>query len=268
MGKASRKRETGEVQEMPLTGLETLEQRDIPPTLAGGPTLGDILQAITASCEALETKIDSLGVEFGLLKDDHRWLAERVTSVEREVADIPAAVASTQVQLMELVNKLDGYWYEILDTLSTLVEKEIPRDPAYCLLSSFPHMAKSRVTSSFLDLGFILAKREIARNWKATQGLRALVWHKELLQWADFEGAVLTIEAQRLGAMLENARAGRSWSVCIDEITIGQQASYHLKKPINGEAIKMVAFEIQVDIDIPLNVAKAQSDVEMTSRSP
>ena len=54
-----------------------------------GPPLADILQAITSSREALETKIDTLATAMGLLQDDHHWLAERVTTTERELAGIP-----------------------------------------------------------------------------------------------------------------------------------------------------------------------------------
>ncbi|KAJ1104954.1 hypothetical protein NDU88_002362 [Pleurodeles waltl] len=51
----------------------------------GGPTLEDILQVITASREALETTIDMLGADLGILKDDHRRMVERVTTAEREL---------------------------------------------------------------------------------------------------------------------------------------------------------------------------------------
>ncbi|KAJ1136690.1 hypothetical protein NDU88_003105 [Pleurodeles waltl] len=86
----------------------TLEQQDVSPTPTGSPTLADILQAITATRNALETKIDTLVAEYGLLKDDHRCLAERVTMMEREVTDIPAAMTGAQAQLTELENKGQG----------------------------------------------------------------------------------------------------------------------------------------------------------------
>ncbi|KAJ1189757.1 hypothetical protein NDU88_006499 [Pleurodeles waltl] len=88
-----------------MAGPGTLEQWDVSPTQIGSPTLGDILQAITASCEALEMKIETLGVEFGQLKDDHSHLAERVATVEREVADVPATMTGAQARLTELENK-------------------------------------------------------------------------------------------------------------------------------------------------------------------
>ncbi|KAJ1129071.1 hypothetical protein NDU88_007442 [Pleurodeles waltl] len=41
------------------------------------PTLGDVIRAITATREELETKIDTLGADLSLLRDDHAdWLSE------------------------------------------------------------------------------------------------------------------------------------------------------------------------------------------------
>ncbi|KAJ1105641.1 hypothetical protein NDU88_003046 [Pleurodeles waltl] len=89
-----------------MAGPGTLEQQDVSPTQIGSPTLGDILQGITASRESLEMKIDTLGAEFGLLKDDHRCLDERVATVETEVTDVPAAMTGAQAGLTELENKV------------------------------------------------------------------------------------------------------------------------------------------------------------------
>ncbi|KAJ1186428.1 hypothetical protein NDU88_003209 [Pleurodeles waltl] len=46
------------------------------------PTLQDILQAIIALREALGTKIDTLGTDLGLLRDDHRYLTKLVTGTD------------------------------------------------------------------------------------------------------------------------------------------------------------------------------------------
>ncbi|KAJ1144516.1 hypothetical protein NDU88_010814 [Pleurodeles waltl] len=48
------------------------------------PTLRDVMQAIAASREALEQKIDSMGIDLGLLHTDHECLAEVVTATERD----------------------------------------------------------------------------------------------------------------------------------------------------------------------------------------
>ncbi|KAJ1190971.1 hypothetical protein NDU88_000288 [Pleurodeles waltl] len=52
------------------------------------PTLQDVMQAITASRTALEEKIDSLASDFSVLRDDHRRLAERVTSAEKQLKEL------------------------------------------------------------------------------------------------------------------------------------------------------------------------------------
>ncbi|KAJ1180459.1 hypothetical protein NDU88_005680 [Pleurodeles waltl] len=105
MGKVSKNREEGVDRGDLMVGPGALEQQEVSLAQTGSPTLGDILQVITASCEALEMKIDTLGAEFGLLKDDHRPLAERVATVEREVADVPATMTGAQSRLSELENK-------------------------------------------------------------------------------------------------------------------------------------------------------------------
>ncbi|KAJ1159918.1 hypothetical protein NDU88_000422 [Pleurodeles waltl] len=57
-------------------------------------TLQDILQAITASREALKTKTDTLATDVGILREDQKQLAERVTLVERDLAEIPLVLSS------------------------------------------------------------------------------------------------------------------------------------------------------------------------------
>ncbi|KAJ1104621.1 hypothetical protein NDU88_002031 [Pleurodeles waltl] len=70
-----------------------------------GPTLRDILQAITATREALETKIDTLATDLGLLRDDHRRLAERIATADREIADIPPAIDLAEGRLTQWSKK-------------------------------------------------------------------------------------------------------------------------------------------------------------------
>ncbi|KAJ1166190.1 hypothetical protein NDU88_006598 [Pleurodeles waltl] len=54
----------------------------------GDPTLQDILQAITASHEVLEGKIDALATDLNVLRDDHRCLAKKVSTAEKQVKEI------------------------------------------------------------------------------------------------------------------------------------------------------------------------------------
>ncbi|KAJ1144916.1 hypothetical protein NDU88_011210 [Pleurodeles waltl] len=50
---------------------------------------------IAVSWEALEMKTDTLGNDLGILRDDHRQLAEQVTTVEREIVEVAPARAAT-----------------------------------------------------------------------------------------------------------------------------------------------------------------------------
>ncbi|KAJ1171368.1 hypothetical protein NDU88_003231 [Pleurodeles waltl] len=85
MVKSSKKRDAGLDHTVPPPRPGVHLMADNLPSDLEGPTRGDILQAIAATHEALETKIDTLGAEFGVLKDDHRRLAERITVVKRDL---------------------------------------------------------------------------------------------------------------------------------------------------------------------------------------
>ncbi|KAJ1188529.1 hypothetical protein NDU88_005290 [Pleurodeles waltl] len=52
------------------------------------PTLQDVLQAITASRVALEGKIDALATDLTVLRDDHRRLAEKVSTTDRQLKEL------------------------------------------------------------------------------------------------------------------------------------------------------------------------------------
>ncbi|KAJ1136989.1 hypothetical protein NDU88_003402 [Pleurodeles waltl] len=51
----------------------------------GDPTLQDVLQAITASCVTWEGKIDALATDLTVLRDDHRRLAKKVSTTDRQL---------------------------------------------------------------------------------------------------------------------------------------------------------------------------------------
>ncbi|KAJ1188007.1 hypothetical protein NDU88_004772 [Pleurodeles waltl] len=84
MGKVRRKKDTTLPADEELSTEESAQH---------GLTLRDVIQAIKATIEALETKIDTLGMDLSLLRDDHHRLVERVATTEREVVEIPPAVA-------------------------------------------------------------------------------------------------------------------------------------------------------------------------------
>lgn len=61
------------------------------------PSMQDILHAIETSREAVETKIDALREDLGLLRADHRKLVQRVTTVETDVGDMkPTMITATR----------------------------------------------------------------------------------------------------------------------------------------------------------------------------
>ena len=61
----------------------------------------------------------------------------------------------------------------------------------------------------------MLAKREIARNWKSKFGPKVISWRGELLRWADCEGAVLMREAKKGRGSVEKTRA---WEALLDDM--------------------------------------------------
>ncbi|KAJ1187086.1 hypothetical protein NDU88_003865 [Pleurodeles waltl] len=87
MGKPSRRREadnTRDVSDSTPPEQEVVRKfSSVEERTPKEPTLQDVMHAITASRTALKEKIDSLASDFSVLRDDHRRLAERVTSAEK-----------------------------------------------------------------------------------------------------------------------------------------------------------------------------------------
>ena len=110
---------------------------------------------------------------------------------------------------------LVSYWVDITDILKEITLREIPCTPAYCLLHWFPRSIKYKVTSRFIDLALILAKREITRNWKARTGTTVLLRKREFIRWADCEGAGLMREAKMGRGNIDMARA---WEALLEEL--------------------------------------------------
>ncbi|KAJ1109849.1 hypothetical protein NDU88_007207 [Pleurodeles waltl] len=71
--------------------------------LSEGPSLGDIMQAITFSRESLETKIDSLVVDLGLLREDQRRLEEQVMTTERTLEALNPGLTASEERITKLV---------------------------------------------------------------------------------------------------------------------------------------------------------------------
>ncbi|KAJ1164710.1 hypothetical protein NDU88_005144 [Pleurodeles waltl] len=84
MGQCTRKRDVG-VQDNSID-LCHLSGGPRPATSSRGPpreaTLDTILQAIAVLREALELKIDVIATDLSVLRDDHHWLSDIVTTTE------------------------------------------------------------------------------------------------------------------------------------------------------------------------------------------
>ena len=98
VNESSQDEQTGEHQQGG-TGVRQTEKSE-------GPSLTDIMQAINASREALESKIDTLATDMGLLRDDHRKLADRVTSAEKDITVIAPGLTLLSSQLREVESKV------------------------------------------------------------------------------------------------------------------------------------------------------------------
>ncbi|KAJ1100921.1 hypothetical protein NDU88_005996 [Pleurodeles waltl] len=90
----------------PRTGGTDSVTHTVPEIESTTSTLQDVLQAIAASRTALEVKIDTLSIDQVLLQDDHKRLAERVTTTERDLADANPTLALTNNRLNTIDNHL------------------------------------------------------------------------------------------------------------------------------------------------------------------
>lgn len=92
---------------------------------------------------------------------------------------------------------LGGYWKEVVELLNHITERTLTPDMGLCLLLWFPHTARMKITSKFIDLGLILAKREITMYWKSVKGASVVRWRAGFLRWARSEGTLRLQQARR-----------------------------------------------------------------------
>lgn len=64
--------------------------------------------------------------------------------------------------------------------LSDLTDRELGPTMAHCILHWFPHTSKNKMTRKCIDLGRLLAKRNITSHWKAKQV--PTKWNAEILK--------------------------------------------------------------------------------------
>ncbi|KAJ1199872.1 hypothetical protein NDU88_003704 [Pleurodeles waltl] len=76
--------------------------------LPGSPLLGDIMQAITFTRESIDTKIDSLVVDPGLLREDQRRLAERVPATELMLAALSPGLTVEEVRITKMEKQTEN----------------------------------------------------------------------------------------------------------------------------------------------------------------
>ncbi|KAJ1191030.1 hypothetical protein NDU88_000347 [Pleurodeles waltl] len=108
MGNILQKRDCnigGPLRPRPRTGVADPVVHPTTEIEPAAPTLQDVLRAIAASWIALEVKIDTLSIDLGILQDDHKRLAERDTTMERDVVDVVPALAIANTRLNTIDNR-------------------------------------------------------------------------------------------------------------------------------------------------------------------
>ncbi|XP_078502484.1 uncharacterized protein LOC144757098 [Lissotriton helveticus] len=112
---------------------------------------------------------------------------------------------------------LASYWSMVGDTLKEITGRTLQFDIAVALLHWFPHTPKTRVTSKFIDMGLILAKREITRRWKARVGPTGAKWRTEFLKWAEGE-STLRYQLARRQQNEKALDAAQAWETLVQAL--------------------------------------------------
>ncbi|KAJ1082383.1 hypothetical protein NDU88_002551 [Pleurodeles waltl] len=111
MGKIGRKKDTEQKDGAAADAMvgPRVTKNTLPVEKTRDPTLQDVLQAITASCEALEWKMYALATDYTILRDDHRHLAKKVATTENQVKKLlPEEMQKERQKAMEAVASLSG----------------------------------------------------------------------------------------------------------------------------------------------------------------
>ncbi|KAJ1203287.1 hypothetical protein NDU88_007075 [Pleurodeles waltl] len=108
MGRIGRKRD---MEQRSGTCAEEMTDRPGPKNTSpedqsGDPTLQDVLRAITASRVALEGKIYALVTDLTVLRDDHRRLAEKVATTDRQLKELLPEVNDTTTKTQEMEKQI------------------------------------------------------------------------------------------------------------------------------------------------------------------
>ncbi|KAJ1096536.1 hypothetical protein NDU88_001672 [Pleurodeles waltl] len=107
-GKTGHKREAEQKSGTPTGEMTDLggTQNTSPGEKRLDPTLQDILQAITASRVALEGKIDALATDLTVLRDDHRRLAEKVATADRQMEELRPEIKDTVKMAQQMEKRI------------------------------------------------------------------------------------------------------------------------------------------------------------------
>ncbi|KAJ1217796.1 hypothetical protein NDU88_005384 [Pleurodeles waltl] len=80
--------------------------RTHPMEKTGDPTLQEFLQAITASHDVLEGKIDALATDLTILRDDHHHLGEKVATAEKQIEEILPSVSEAAKTIRKMQKQI------------------------------------------------------------------------------------------------------------------------------------------------------------------
>lgn len=111
-------------------------------------------------------------------------------------------------------DRLREYWEEVVACVNHITDRTLTLDMSTCILLWFPHTSRTKVTSKFGDLAFILAKREITLHWKAPGGPNITRWKNTLLKWARSEGT-LRLQLARRTQNDKALEAARAWEALV-----------------------------------------------------
>ncbi|KAJ1119370.1 hypothetical protein NDU88_007556 [Pleurodeles waltl] len=118
MGKTGRQKDAEQKNGASAEALAGLRgtKNTLPEENNGDPTLQDVLQAITASGKALEGKTDALASDFTVLRDDHRHLAERLATTDKQIKELLPEVKDTTKVAQQMEKRIRNLELRAEDT--------------------------------------------------------------------------------------------------------------------------------------------------------
>ncbi|KAJ1149369.1 hypothetical protein NDU88_002179 [Pleurodeles waltl] len=112
-------------------------------------------------------------------------------------------------------SELKQYWENVLEDTKKITGRNLAATPAVALLGNFIRPQSKKMTSKFIDLALILAKREITMRWKDPRGPRVLKWKDTLIKWTEGEGEALR---QELAKGMGSEEGIQQWDTIFDRL--------------------------------------------------